>query len=832
MNPAKPVLDPVQQAFVDHIRGAALLHAPVGTGKTMCLATRAAQAIRSGFDPGRILCLTFTNRAAEELRQRVASECGDASRRMVVRTFHSLCALILRLEAKGMGLAADFMVFDDQDSLELIAEIVRRRGGMGSRKATQELAFKSSTAISRCKSLASDEQLSVFGARGAVFGSLPSVQQSLAQAYQEELIRLHAVDFDDLVFLARSALHTVPDIASRWAQRFDLVQVDEMQDTHVSEYGVIRALALASGNLALAGDYDQTIYEWRGSCPDDVLAQFHRDFPDARRFEFATNYRSTAALVDVARRVAESYTRNAGIRPCAGARPGTAPEIHIASDEAAEARWIAAKMMTSCNMERLGRVAVLARSNRRARAVSSVLSRLAIPHITVEQYEFFQRQEVKDALAYLSFLIHPADGRSFRRMLLRPKRGIGDAALSRIITAEADGLRLVDMVHESTLTEGDPFAGLLHAAARGSIVVFDTETTGLDPEIDDVIEIGAVRLEHGREVAEFHAYIPPRAGVGESYAVHGLSDEFLGREGREAAEVYAEFARFCSDAILVGHNVGFDMRMLAACTRRAGVDLRMATAYDTLDIARRFIDTEDYTLSGLVQLLGIPFDPTHRALDDVAATVELLRRLLPLIARSARGRREVVGAYIDQFRPMAAEVSSLRQGVNGLRPHELLASIVDRTGLGAHYESCKEPHRLNNIRELGRLMASRDRGFEDPIASLESFLLFASLARNIDAVDPNDRKVRVLTVHQAKGLEFDTVFLAGMNNNEFPNYFAAREGMLHEELRVFYVAVTRARDTLYLTGHHTDELGRSRLPSPYLNLMSEPTGAGVVGRTP
>ncbi|MEW6105111.1 MAG: 3'-5' exonuclease [Bacillota bacterium] len=831
-------LDDEQRSFVEFQEGCAVLHAPVGTGKTLALAERAAEAIRRGVEPSRILCLTFTNRAAEELRQRIAVHCGDRARKVVVRTFHGLCAWMLRLEAKQIGLPSDFTIFDDEDSTEVLRSILRRagdaaapcrRGPVQAAPALQRRFDREPKvsdlydSIERAKSEAPHTALSMRTVSDKVLGRLLPAYPGLAVAYQRELASNHALDFGDLIYFTRAMLALDPVIRGRWEERFSMVQVDEMQDTHFSEYEIVRALARRSRNLVLAGDFDQTIYEWRGSAPEKVLRSFRMDFPGVRDFSFTENHRATRVLVDLAGCVARQYSRHATLRPGPAAEPGDPVTAHFARDSEAEARWIACKIRNLANdgagrgVGRVpyGRIGVLTRTNTRGAAISKAFEEEGIPHLTVETYEFFRRQEVKDVIAYLRFLCSPADGRSFRRILQRPPRNIGDRTISRILGAERLGLRLVDMVAPSTRATGDPFGRFLDALRDGAITVFDTETTGLNPGVDEIVELAAVRLERGKPTERFHRFLRNTVSVGESERIHGLGDSFLDVNGEEPRRVLEEFSRFASGSLLAGHNVSFDARMLAAYGRRLGVRVDVPEYVDTLEMARRFLDGDDFSLEALARRFDVATQPTHRAPDDVAATCGLIARLAPLVSATAAERTRVVRDSAAAFAPLAQEVAELRKDLGRLRPPELLDRVLDRSGLRVYYS--KDPQsarRLANLEELCRVFRDRDSAELDALSCLESILGFVALARNVDRLDPDDERVRVLTVHQAKGLEFDTVFVAGLSEYEFPSYPAVRENKEAEERRVFYVAITRARRALFLTGHKTNN-GRLRGPSPY-----------------
>lgn len=812
------ILDQEQENFVVFQQGCAVLQAPVGTGKTLVLAERAAEAIKRGKDAGDILCLTFTNRAADELRQRVTLKCGMDARSVVVRTFHSLCAWILRNEAKQIGLPADFVIYDDDDSLDLIRDCAKSLRILLKAEGRLDQARQALNLITDAKILAPRKTLAIGATAAGTFADLLPNQRHLALTYQSKLAEHHALDYADLIYLTRAMLYTRRDIYLRWAKRFKFIQVDEMQDTHLSEYLILRILAQGSKNMVLVGDFDQTIYQWRGSNPAQVLDLFERDFPRVLYFSFNTNYRTTKVLARAARHVLSHYSDNAGPGPAQTAKVGAPIVCHIAVDADEEAAWIAQKILDFGLGVNLSRIGVLTRTNSRAAAISSVFGRFGIAHITVEQFEFFKRQEVKDAIAYLKLLFNPFDGQSLQRVLRRPSRKISRRALEEIRNAFHLGLRLTDLVQTRTLELGDPFSQLLTALSSASLVIFDTETTGLNPARDEIVEIAALRLDRGEQGQIFHRYLRNGVPVGETRSIHGHSDSFLDQVGEEPAQVLSEFLAFIGDSYIVGHNVSFDIRMLTANARRHGLAPPIMEFADTLDIARRFLNQDSFTLENLAARLNFRYKPTHRAMDDVMATWELLTYLVPYIKEQQTARTALIEKIALRFLPLATEIEAMRAMAGDLRPHQLLANVLEQSGLRAYYT--EQEHRRRNLEELLAIFEKRDEIDLDPISSLENLLHFATLARNIDRMDPEAERVRILTVHQSKGLEFDQVFVAGLAQGEFPSYMALKDGKEEEELRVFYVALTRARSGLHLSGYRRYKEWL-RKPSPYFGFIGD-----------
>jgi len=789
--------------------------APVGTGKTLTLAERSINAVTNGINPNRILCLTFTNRAAKEMSERTKRKQPDYAKQMTISTFHALCANMLRFESREIGIPSDFVVYDDFDSIELIQNIGHLEAGMA-----RDIYYE----IASAKVNASGNLISAEGLMGDLFNGLMHATASIAIEYQKNLQSRHAIDFQDLLVLVRSMLKENEEIRERWMNRYDLVQVDEVQDTHFSEYRVVRALAQRSGNLAMIGDFDQTIYEWRGSQPERLIETFKKDFAPVTVLRLAENYRATRNLLNATNTIARSLSSHSnGCVPGPDVEEGSPISIYIENSEADEVARIA-KIITEHHTDdpdfQFNRVGILTRTNHRGAVISNILSGLDIPHVTVEQYEFFRRQEIKDALAYLKVLINPHDLSSLMRVLHRPSKGIGDATEYAILNEGAKvGLHLTDMVNPSTMKHSDPFGALLDAFESGSVVVFDVETTGLDRERDEVIEIAARRLDHGVISGEFHAYLRNNIPVGSSESVHGFSDAFLASKGEDALEVFIRFFEWCADSILIGHNVSFDIDMIRSNSIRLGIIPPAFEWFDTLNMAHRFIPQKRYRLIDLAKSLKLEHVPTHKATDDVLCTVDLLQKLLPKLKENAAQRRALVSKHGKSFWPIANQIIDWQGKIAELRPVELLNHVLVDSGLEELYRD--KPMRGENLDQLRQVFTFRDDLNLYPETSLREIIKFSALAKNVDFLSDTDNRVPIITVHQSKGLEFDIVFIAGAVDGEFPSYFALRDGKLEEEKRVFYVAMTRAKKQLYITGFRSNARGQSPRPSRFIQMLGK-----------
>ena len=803
-------LNPEQTAIANHIEGAILVLAPVGTGKTRVLAERVLHAIHDGISPKRILCLTFTNRAAKEMSERLSNFCPDQFQDLTIKTFHGLCASILKIEAREFGLPADFVIYDDADCIELVKEVFN----LSHERDAQQLFFS----LANCKVKATGHELSLHNLARELYAPLGDRFAQLAAQYQAVLQKRHALDFADLVFYIRIMLKQEPEISNRWSDKFDFVQVDEVQDTHLSEYDIVKHLAMDSGNLAMIGDLDQTIYEWRGSEPDAVINQFKCDF-DPKTYSLTWNYRATKTLLNAASGFADSFEhRQTKITLAPECEVGDLIQIYSANNERAEAEWIGKQIQQLGNDRKdflYSRVAVLARSHRRTEVVSQTLERMGIPCVTIERFQFFMRQEVKDALAYLRLIINPFDAGAMCRVLLRPSRGIGEVTIKAVVEEGREcGFSLTDMASGQTFTDGDPFSDLLKAYSSGVVTVFDVETTGFSVNQDEVVEIAAVRLIEGKAQAEFHAYITNQVSVGDSQRIHGHSDDFLAEHGQSAKDVFAKFFKFAENSMVVGHNVSFDIKMVTTQAQKVGIEVPSLEWEDTLELANRFIESERYSLEVLAEKLNLRHLPTHKAMDDVRTTIDLLAILIPLVTQRADYRPALVYRYGEEFELLAQQMDHWRDASQALRPANLLDKLLVESGLYQYYQT--EEKRLQNLQHLLKIFQDRDDACSHPDTALRSILEFTALAKNLDQVSQDNNQIPIITVHQSKGLEFDSVFIAGATEDEFPSFFSVRDNKLEEEKRLFYVAMTRAKKNLLISTYTKDYRGYQRVASRFL----------------
>jgi DNA helicase-2/ATP-dependent DNA helicase PcrA len=422
-------LNPEQRAAVEALDGPLLVLAGAGTGKTRVLTTRFAHILKTGRAwPGQVLAVTFTNKAAREMRERVSAILGQPVEGLWLGTFHALCARMLRRHAELVGLTASFTILDTDDQLRLLKQVMEAAGLDQKRWPPNGLMG----AIQRWKDrglphdrITPAEDTDYAGGRA----------RALYAGYQQRLRELNAADFGDLLLHVTEILRTHPDVLADWHRRFRYILVDEYQDTNLVQYYWLRLLAQredpAKRNICCVGDDDQSIYSWRGAEIENIL-RFERDFPGARVVRLESNYRSTRPILAAASHLIAHNTGRLGKTLRSGRNDAEGERVRVVSlwDSEEEARMVGERIEAARRSgHSLAEIAILVRAGFQTRAFEERLIVLGVPYRVVGGAKFYERQEIRDALAYLRVLQQPADDLAFERIVNVPKRGLGDTAL-------------------------------------------------------------------------------------------------------------------------------------------------------------------------------------------------------------------------------------------------------------------------------------------------------------------------------------------------------------------------------------------------------------------
>ena len=699
--PQRPSVDPDsltrglndrQCEAVTHEGSPLLILAGAGSGKTRVLTHRIAYLLATGrARAGQILAITFTNKAAAEMRERAGSLVGDDARRMWVSTFHSACVRLLRYEHEAAGLSSSFTIYDAQDSQRLIQMVLK----------AQDVDIKRFTPKMVAARISDAKNELIGPARYAELAGKDPVSRIVAAAYVEYDKRMrasNALDFDDLIMRTVELLRDNPLIAEHYHRRFRHILVDEYQDTNHAQYVLVRALVgdgsdgVTPAELTVVGDSDQSIYAFRGATIRNI-EEFERDFTGARTILLEQNYRSTQNILSAANAVIARNTGRRAKNLWTASGDGALITLDAADSEHDEARFVVGEIdrLADAGTD-WGDIAVFYRTNAQSRALEELLVRQGIPYRVVGGTRFYERREIKDALAYLQVISNPDDTVAARRVLNVPKRGIGAKAEEAIAAHAAHyGISFGAALRHLWLRAGCP-------AGEGEGIDVDALARPVSSD-----EAGAAPAD------------PASAATGEGAKPAGEREE--------------------------------------------------ATASSQDSVERESAPDP----ASVPEVVGI----TPRAAKSAAAFWGLIETLR---AAEARGASQA----------------------------DILEEVLDRTGYLAELRRSDDPQDASRVENLAELHSVAGAFAADaPTGTLADFLERVALVADSDQVPAEGERggqVTLMTVHTAKGLEFPAVFVTGMEDGTFPHQRSlGDETELEEERRLAYVAITRARERLYLT---------------------------------
>ena len=501
-------LNPSQREAVEHRGGPLLIVAGAGSGKTRVLTRRIAHLLATGdATPGEILAITFTNKAAGEMKERVAELVGPRSRAMWVSTFHSACVRILRSEAGRLGIRSTFTIYDSADSLRLMTMVLRDLD-LDPRKFPPRSYLAQ---VSNLKNELIDDE--TFASRAA-----NPAEQQLAEAYREYQRRLrqaNAFDFDDLISSTVAVLQLFPDVAEHYRRRFRHVLVDEYQDTNHAQYVLVKELVgsstpdLPPGQLCVVGDADQSIYAFRGATIRNI-EEFERDYPHASTIMLEQNYRSTQTILTAANAVISRNSSRREKRLWTDAGDGHPIVAYVADDDHDEASFVANEIdrLSDEHGVPASDVAVFYRTNAQSRSLEEIFIRVGLPYRVVGGTRFYERKEVRDALAYLRAIANPDDDVSLRRILNTPKRGIGERA-EAMVEAFAQRERTTFWSALTRAADAPGIATRSLTSIESFVRLFEDLRTLVESGSDPATVLQAV-LEQSGYVAELQASTDPQ----------------------------------------------------------------------------------------------------------------------------------------------------------------------------------------------------------------------------------------------------------------------------------------------------------------------------------
>ncbi len=760
--------------------GPLLILAGAGSGKTRVITHRIAWLIREkNVAPDAILAVTFTNKAAGEMAERVERLIGHASlAKPLISTFHSLCVRILRRDIEALkvgdkGLTRTFAIFDEDDQQGIVKQVMRRMG-LDTKQLTPRTVLGR---ISWAKNHMVDPQEYYLGSKDPNSERIAHIYQ----AYQAELAKNNAMDFDDLLLEAVRLLKASGEVRERYQRRYRYLLVDEYQDTNRPQYELMKLLAGEHKNVCAVGDEDQSIYSWRGADIRNIL-EFEQDFPNARIVRLEQNYRSTQVILEAAGAVVANNVRRKGKKLWTDRQGGSLIGFYEAPDGENEALFIADMVQEFLRAQDLSETedrgagggahcAVLYRTNSQSRLIEEALRRYSIGYTMVGGFSFYERAEIKDLLAYLRLVKNPHDSMALARVINTPARGIGKATLETIERLALEtGCSTWDATGAAIKNKLLPARALMAVESFRQLIL-DAQAM-LDPDFAGKLAADVAETEAGEDDTDF-AF------------------------GAEAPA--AEEKQSVAEALEEASDVGFG-------ANEAQIPL--------LDAAH--------------------FSPFAEAPK---------RPFLKMRKEAAEPGKERSQPHAD-FESDAEEIAKDEEkAVPGFRAPgdaatlpELIRFIIDRTGYIKALEAEGSPEsfsRIENLKELANAAHDAEARGE----TLADFLDHAALASDTDQFDPNAR-VTLMTLHSAKGLEFPLVFLAGMEEGLFPHSRTLNNPEeLEEERRLCYVGMTRAMNRLILTRAHYrrrygNDAPEASIPSRFLEEAPERLFENLGGRSP
>lgn len=484
--PAKPLVDidslnPAQREAVLTTEGPLLVLAGAGSGKTRVLTFRIAHMLGDlGVKPWQILAITFTNKAAAEMRERLAALIPNGTRGMWVCTFHAMCVRMLREDADLLGYTGQFTIYDDDDSKRMVRDIMQALG-------IEQKQFP----INMIRSKISSAKNAMIGPEDMLKSADSPNDKKAAQVYMELERRLraaNAMDFDDLLVRTLELLRTRPEVLDKYQERFRYISVDEYQDTNHVQYEIANLLAAKYQNLMVVGDDDQSIYSWRGADITNIL-DFEKDFKNCKTVKLEQNYRSTGHILSAANAVVRHNSQRKDKRLFTAEGDGEKIQAFQASDERDEGRWIAGEIeKLHSKGTSYDDIAVFYRTNAQSRILEDMFLRAGVPYKIVGGTRFFDRAEIRDVMAYLKMIVNPADEMSVKRVINTPRRGIGSTSIQKIEQLARDNHCSFFQACEIACAE----TGMFSAKVRNglsSFVALVREGRRMDGELKDVVEM-------------------------------------------------------------------------------------------------------------------------------------------------------------------------------------------------------------------------------------------------------------------------------------------------------------------------------------------------------
>ncbi len=781
-----------QNYIVDLSSGDHLVIAPPGTGKTELLSFRIKKAIESGVSLNDIVCLTFTNRAAKNMVNRIQDY--SISKSVFVGNIHSFCRNLLY---SNKLISQNYAILDEADT-ELLVDEAKKIAGLSSTNLKHNELLELNLYLKHNK----------FNLPLNLTFNKPtnstSYDNRICEQYELLKKTYYLLDYDDLLLLT---LKFLSQNSATGLKKFSWIQVDEIQDLNPIQWEIIKLISSPNAHHVYFGDYEQAIFSFMGA----KIENLKKIANNCSTHYLHINFRSPSYLLNMFNKFA-IHNLNA-----VWDSPPTSNNNKVNSEKSVvlkaitgypndEVVYIMENFLPDLISENNEQTAILVRTNSSADNFSTILNRAGIKNYKISGFDLFKRKIIKDILSFLFCLNNPFNILDWSRVL------VSFQALKSL----EEGRRLISLMHSSGILVSDfldpklndrPFFEyLLDVYTNQRIVVFDTETTGLDVSTDDIIQIAAIEIINGRKGRTFERYIQTTKSLKSTFNVHHISDELLKTNGIDRKQALMEFKTFVNGSTLLAHNIDFDWEMLTANNERVGIDTN--TNYsrqqlDSIQITKRlYPKLTSYKLKDLISEFKLKGTNSHNALDDVLATAELLEYIIPQINKHVSSQvlfyqnnnriitkiKGNIADYWGKCKSRYNQITSLEIEV------ENILSFWNKTfGIT---QTVEEVDALAKLKRHMEIKCSNKK----LKTLLKDYLPDYMLYKEADLIT-GDEKVIISTVHKAKGLEFDNVIIPECVENVYPSYYSKTSEQQKEDARILYVAMTRAMRKLIITTH-------------------------------
>lgn len=783
-----------QQEILAITSGENIVNAPAGCGKTEVLTIRIKKALEKNMNPSDMICLTFTNRAASEMNERLCKELKVDSvdeLGVFVGNIHRFCSKFLH---ENRLIPSNATLLDEVEYKSIIKGIINK------------FQLSSKVIDGEVYKYLADKKRENLGLNKVFEKNYENVNKinepnylKIYNQYESVKASFQFIDFDDLLSLTT---HFLKDNNEYELDNFDWIQIDEVQDLNESQWEIVKCLTENAECKVYFGDYEQSIFSFMGSARETFM-KFLNSIPKENRFRLDENYRSSAGVISIL---------NDYLKEVIGSKDEFTKEKSEEIDKN-NFKIITVEGTVEDEIENTTRLieslqqqdenlAVLFRTNLHAEKCSTALDNLGIEHLKVSGFDFFQSKTIKDLMAFMGCLINEFDILAWTRILANFTYNLTLEEARRIIyKLIVSGVLPSDILAENYTIYTENFLSNFNSKR---VVVFDTETTGLNPLDNDIIQIAATEIENGVKGESFEVYLKTNKDVGPSEKVHHISKATLDEKGLEQAEGLAEFLDFIGeDSFLVAHNLSFDISMLEVALNKYS-DKKLSKKIelgDSLTLSKLIHPKfKSYKLEFLLQELNLEGVNSHNAADDVDATVNLLLNLVTEIPSRIKVAKEAMEKLADDIKRFKSKFQDLFIDAQ----HDIDSSKSVTEFIREFVVNSKNAGDIENpkFKAFFKLIEKEEDSCKglNLRQKLTKTLPTLSQLSEIDLIT-EETKIVIATPYKAKGLGFDNVIICEVNDGVYPSFYSKTKDQKEEDMRVLYVALSRAKKRIYVSNH-------------------------------